>query len=109
MARTTGRIGAADLSAGTHTTIFTVPTGEPGTVKVTVAVCNRNDKDSVKIRLAVLDGAIGTLSDEDYIEYNVEIKPNGVLQRQGLLMAVGDVLGAYSNRSNVTVQAWGEK
>ena len=108
MARSTGRVGAADLVGGVHTTIFTHPSNSEGTLTVTVNLCNRNTTDAT-IRVSLLDGAIGTIANEDYIEHGITLKSGGTLQKAGIKMAYGDVLGAYSDKSNVTVQAWAEK
>jgi len=107
MGTSTGRVDAADLAGGVNTTIFTVPSNTPGTLGVDVNICNRTT-GTIEYRLAVLDGAVATLADEDYIEYNIEVEAKGVARSCGILMAVGDVLVAYSNKSGVTVQAWAE-
>ncbi len=99
-----GRLGAVDVTGGVNTTLYTVPSTLAGSIEVTVLVCNRNDSD-VKIRVAGLDGAIATLSNEDYIEYDVTLKPHGVFERSGIDMARSEVLGVYSDKSNVTFQA----
>ena len=111
-ARSTGRVGAADLVGGVHTAIFTHPANSDGTLTVTVNIVNRGNSDAA-VRISLLDGAITTIADEDYIEYGIPgvrvIRPGGVIQKAGIKMAYGDVLGAYSDVSNVTVQAWAEK
>ena len=56
--------------------------------------------------MAVLTDSVETLVDEDYIEYDVEVEPNGLTRSGGILMAYGDILVARSDSSNVTVQAW---
>ena len=99
-----GRLGAADLAATTNTSIYTVPASTVATVSINVA--NRN-ASSVVIRLMHLNGAIGTLANEDYIEYDVTIAANGVLERTGVIMAATHVIGAYSDTANVSVQVYG--
>jgi len=100
----TGRLGASDLTAAVNTTIYTVSASTIATVNINV--CNRN-ATSVTVRLAHLDGAIGTLADEDYIEYDVTIPANGVLERTGIVMAATHSIMAYSPNSNVSVSIWG--
>ena len=100
----TGRLGAADLSATTNTSIYTCPASTIATVNV--SICNRS-ASAVVVRLANLDGAIGTLANEDYIEYGITIPANGVLERTGIVMAASGLIMAYSDTANVSVQVWG--
>ena len=99
-----GRLGAADLSATTNTSIYTV--GADTLATVNVSICNRN-ASAVAVRLAHVDGAIGALADEDYIEYDAVIPANCVLERTGVVMAATHSLIAYSDTANVSVVAWG--
>ena len=99
-----GRLGAADLAATTNTAIYTVPASTVATVNVNV--CNRNAAN-VEVRVALLDGAIGTLVNEDYIEYDTPIQLNEVLERTGIVMSVGQTIVVYSDTANVTAQVWG--
>lgn len=99
-----GRLGAADLSATTNTTIYTVPASTKATVNI--SVCNRNSSQ-IAIRLMHLDGAIGTLASEDYIEYDLPIPANEAIERTGIPMTATHVIAAYSDMANVSVQVWG--
>jgi len=99
-----GRLGAVDLAATTNTTVYTVPASTKAIVNVNI--CNRN-ATAVVVRLMHLDGAIGTLAAEDYIEYDVTIPGYGVIERTGISMATTHVIGAYSDTANVTVQVQG--
>lgn len=99
-----GRLGAADLAATTNTGVYTAPSGVVATVNVNV--CNRNSA-AVAVRVAAIDGAIGAISAEDYIEYDTPIGVNGVLERTGVVLAAGQTIGAYSDTANVSVQVWG--
>jgi len=100
-----GRVGAVSVSATTNTTLFTVPSSTGGSLEIVVNVCNRN-ATAITYRLALLNGAIGTLANEDYIEYGVEVAGYGLVRSGGIVMAVGDVLVVYSDTANVTFQAW---
>lgn len=99
-----GRLGASDLSATTNTGVYTAPTLTLAVVNV--SVCNRNSTP-ITIRLAHIDGAIGAIANEDYIEYDFSIPGNGVLERTGIIMESGATLGAYSDTANVSVVIWG--
>lgn len=100
---TSGRLAAKDITAGTNTSIYTAPEQHP--MNVTVAITNRNDEDVV-IRLALLDGAIGTLDGSDYIEYDVTIRPYGLIERSGIQMTPAQSIVGYSDTSNVSFQVW---
>ncbi|KKM86591.1 hypothetical protein LCGC14_1277480 [marine sediment metagenome] len=101
---TTGRLGAVDLSATTNTLVYTVPASTIATVSINVA--NRN-ATPIAIRLAHLNGAIGTLGNEDYIEYDFVIPGNETLERTGIVMAATHTIVAYSDTANVSVQVYG--
>ena len=99
-----GRLGAVSLAATTNTAIYTVPASTVAVVNV--SICNRNAVPAT-VRLMHLDGAIGTLAVEDYIEYSVTIPANGVLERTGIVMAATHVIGGFSFQSGVTFQVYG--
>jgi len=99
-----GRLGAADLVSATNTLIYTVPATTLSVVNI--SVCNRNTTE-IKVRIAHVDGAIGTLINEDYIEYDTVIQPNSVLERTGIVMKATHTIIAYSDTNNVSVQVHG--
>ena len=98
----TGRLGVADLSATTLTTLYTVPTGKVGSLSINV--CNRNS-NSVTVRLAL--AASGTPGAAEWLEYDVPIPANGVLERTGLVLDASKRVVAYSSAANVSVVVWG--
>lgn len=102
------RFGAEDLAATTDTILMTGGTGFNSTANIRFV--NRN-ASSVKVRLALVDEPAGTalanLSDEDYLEYDVELRPNGVLENTGIPVPEGYTLVARSDTANVTVMAYG--
>lgn len=97
-----GKLGNNDLAATTNTTVYTAPAGVVTTLNV--SVCNRNST-AVKVRLAI--AAAAAPATKEYIEYDVSIPANGVLERGGLVMAAGELLVAYSDTANVSVRAHG--
>jgi hypothetical protein len=103
----TGRLGAKDLSATTNTEVYTVP-DETVANRVIVSVCNRN-ASTINIRLAIIDGAIGDIANEDYIEYDTEILANGVLERGEIILQANQTIGAYSDTANVSVVVYGHE
>ena len=92
----TGRLGHADLAAATNTSLYTVPANNFAIA--TVSVCNRGNA-AVSIRLAV--ASAGSPANSEYIEYDVELLPKGVLERSGIAMVV------YSSAANVSAVAMG--
>src|SRR5574343_1459101 len=98
-----GRLAAANLAATTDTSIYTVPVSTFATVNINV--CNRN-ASAVTVRLMHLDGALATLANEDYIEYETTIPAYGVLERTGIPMTTGHTIGARSSAANVSVQVF---
>lgn len=99
-----GRLAAIDIDAGVDTLLYTAPGGRA--FNVTVRICNRNT-DDVKIRLALLKGAMQSFSPEDYLEYNVWIRANGLIERSGISMAQYQSLVGYSDTANVSFQVGG--
>jgi hypothetical protein len=99
-----GRLGAEDLLPLLDTFIYSVPSNKISTFNI--SVCNRNTEEAL-IRLATVfpDEIIPT--SKDYIEYDVELLPNQVLERTGIVLQSQYSVYAYSSVSSVTVQIWG--
>mgnify|MGYP006285358149 CR=1 FL=1 len=98
----TGRLGSADLSAATNTSIYTVPSSTYAVL--TVSICNRGNSP-VNVRIAL--AAAGTPTTAEWIEYNTEILSKGVLERTGLIMQEGKQLVIWSSGTNVSAVAYG--
>jgi hypothetical protein len=98
----TGRLGAADLLAGSPTTIYSPP--ENTFSVVTVSIANRN-ATNITIRLAIQ--AVVTLANADYIEYDVVVGPNGVLERTGLVLTYPQFISVRSSAANVSAVVYG--
>ena len=99
-----GRLSAIDIEAGANTLIYQAPGGQA--FNVTVRICNRNNTD-IKIRLALTEGSLSTLSNDDYLEYDTIIRANGNLERSDISMAGYQSIIGYSDNSNVTFQVGG--
>jgi len=73
---------------------------------VTVNFVNKNT-NSVTVRLGIAKvGESGPLGD-DYLEYDTEILPNGVLERTGIVLETGRGVYGYSSTTQVAVMVYG--
>lgn len=97
-----GVLGQVSLAATTYTSVYTVPVTTLSYVNVNIA--NRNTTN-VAVRVAITTGATPTTA--QFIEYDVDIAPNGVLERSGLVMDTGKQLVVYSDTTNVSVAIYG--
>ena len=98
-----GVLGRVSLASTTLTTVYTVPVG-------TLTYCNVNIANrtgaSAAVRVALAQTAAAPLASE-YIEYDSFLAPNGILERTGLVLDAGWSIVAYSDKANVSVQAYG--
>lgn len=97
-----GRLGANDLAAGTNTTVYTVPT-DTFTI-ASVSFCNRGNQ-TLAVRLATADN--DTPTNAEYIEFDTEIPPKGVLERTGIALGAGQKLVVRSSAVNCSAVAFG--
>ena len=96
-----GKLGSADLAAATDTLLFTAAT-TPQVFNVRFA--NRNTT-AVKVRIAIGTGASPATT--DYIDYDVTIPANGILEDLGQVATSGEKVWARSDTANVSVRAFG--
>lgn len=97
-----GILGKASLAANTDTVLYTAPAGTVTTT--TVNFCNTTST-AINVRLAATSGAAATLP--DYLEYDVSVPANGVLERTGIVLSPAEVLIARASALGVAVQARG--
>ncbi len=98
----TGRLGTANLAAATNTTVYTVP-ATTFTV-ATLSVCNRSNS-AITCRVSL--SATTSPAADEWIEYDTEILPKGVLERTGLVMQAGLNLIVWTSTANVSAVAIG--
>jgi hypothetical protein len=98
----TGRLGVADLSAATNTTLYTVPANTFSVV--TVSVVNRS-ASAVTVRVAISSSA--TPADSEYIEYDTSLSAKGVLERTGVVIDAGKLLVVRSSAASVNAVVYG--
>ena len=98
-----GVLGRVPLASTTLTTVYTVPVGNVAYLNINLA--NRTSA-SAAVRVALAQTAASPL-DSEYIEYETNLSGNGVLERTGLILGAGWSVVAYSDKANVSVQAYG--
>lgn len=97
-----GILGAASPAATTNTTVYTVPASMTATF--TVNICNRGTSD-MSVRLAV--AATATPSNAEFIEYDVTLPANGVLERTGIVAQATKQVVIYASTANASVNVFG--
>jgi hypothetical protein len=98
----TGRLGVADLAAATNTTLYTVPL-DTFTV-LTLSIVNRT-ASVITARVSV--SATATPANSEFIEYDVQITANGVLERTGIVMDAGKLLVVRTSAANASAVCYG--
>ncbi len=98
----TGILGTQNLTTTNNTTVYTVPADTFAVV--TLSLCNRGNT-AIALRVAV--STTSTPTDADWLEYDVELLPKGVLERTGIVMQATRVLVVRSSQPNVSAVAYG--
>ena len=101
----TGRLGALDIDGSSNTVdtnygVYTVPASTKSSINI--SVCNRS-ASTCKVRVALIDGAIGDVADEDYIEYDVVIPLGGILERTGIILEAAETVLMRSDTAGVNM------
>lgn len=83
-----GRLAALDVAglASSAVSVYQVPALRKATVGVNMV--NRSGS-TVQLRLAITSGAIGTLADSDWLEFDASIPTREPLERTGLTLRAG--------------------
>jgi hypothetical protein len=98
----TGRLGVADLSAATNTTLYTVPLNTFAVV--TLNIVNRG-ASAATVRISISSSA--TPADSEYIEFDTSLSAKGVLERTGIVIDAGKLLVVRSNSASVNAVVYG--
>ena len=99
----TGRLGTADLSAISLTTVYGPVDAATFTV-ATVSVVNRG-AGAALIRIALASSASPT--DAEWLEYDVSLSPKGVIERTGIVMKTGERIVVRSSAIGVGAVVYG--
>ena len=101
----TGRLGTADLAATTYTALYTVPADTFSVV--TVNLLNRGGA-AVDCRIAVTTQTPPSApGNAEFIEYDVNISPSGVMERTGIVLDAGKIVSVYSSDTGVSAVCMG--
>jgi hypothetical protein len=85
---------AVQTTANTEQTLYTVPASTEALC--TISVCNRGAiAATVRVALGASGDTAGQIS--GFIEYDVSIPPNGVLERNGILLSADEKIFVNSN------------
>ena len=96
----TGRLGTANITTTSNTTIYGPVPASTFSV-VSVNICNRNSSTAATVKVAVATSASPGL--DEWIEYDTSIVASGVLERTGLVMKTGDYLVVQVSSATPTV------
>jgi hypothetical protein len=101
----TGRLGVANLSAATNTTVYDVP--DNTFAVVTLSVCNRSAA-AVTIQVAICTAATAATPDpSEYIEFDTSLSAKGVLERTGLVLKATEKIVVRSSAASVSAVVYG--
>lgn len=98
-----GILGQSALSATTNTTVYTVPASTHAVVNISVV--NRSGSAASAVRLAL--STTGFPGNAEWIEYDVSVPKNGVLERTAISLNAGKNIVAYSAGADVSVSVYG--
>ena len=97
-----GILGTSEVPATTDTTVYTVPADTFSVV--TLNVVNRSTAPRL-VRVAL--SASATPATAEYIEHDVEILANGVLERTGLVLDATKNIVVYADSLGCSAVAFG--
>ncbi len=94
-----GRLGAQALLANTDTALYVTPAARKATGTLTLA--NRSTTDAT-FRVAMIDGVLGTLANEDYMAFDLTLPGGGQYILDRLPMAATHTLMVRASTVNVS-------
>lgn len=101
----TGRLGILDLAATAYTALYTVPSDTFAVV--TVNILNRGST-AVNARIAVTTSTPPSApSNSEFIEYDISVAGNGVLERTGIVLDAGKIVSVYASDTGISAVCYG--
>jgi|TARA_B100001094_G_scaffold252453_1_gene250480 hypothetical protein len=98
-----GRFGAEDLVANLPQSLAQGTTDRY--TACSVSMCNRNTQP-VKVGIAITS-TVNAISGLEYIDKDVELLPNTVLERTGIAIKKGQYITVVSDGARISATAWG--
>lgn len=92
----------ASLAATTWTAVYTVPASTRATAKIRLA-----NRTTAGIKCCIAVGTNTTPADADYINYDVGIPANGILEVTGIVCAAGEAVRVYADATGISVRVHG--
>jgi hypothetical protein len=94
------------LTAATYTNVITTSQVATGKVSVvTLNIVNTSASANTNIRVAL--SATATPVAGEFLEYDTQLKPSGVLERTGIVVPTGMGLVVYSSAADTNAVAYG--
>ena len=84
----TGRLGTANITTTSNTTIYTCPASTFSVISVSVA--NRSSSAAASVRIALASST--SPGNDEWLEYDSSLVANGVIERTGIVMDAGKIL-----------------
>jgi hypothetical protein len=95
----TGRLGTANITTTSASSVYTVPATTFSVVSVNIV--NRSSSAAALIRLAVASSA--SPGNDEWIEYDSSLVANGVLERTGIVIKTGEIIVVQTSTSTPTL------
>ena len=95
----TGRLGTANITSTSNTTVYTAPATTFSVVSVNIV--NRSSSASAQIKIAISTSSSPAI--DEWIEYDSALVANGVLERTGIVMDAGKLLVVQTPTSTPTL------
>lgn len=99
-----GKLGSMNLTTGTDNLLCTIP--NDGWYTVNIRCTNRTVTD-LTVRIAI--GSGGAPADGDYIDYDLKVPANGIVEDQGIICSAGENVWVRPNGSGMSARAHGAK
>jgi hypothetical protein len=95
----TGRLGTANITTTSNTTIYTCPASTFAVISVSVA--NRSSSTAASVRIALASSA--SPGADEWLEYDSSLVANGVIERTGIVMDAGKLLVVQVSSATPTI------